>query len=35
MLLEKGGTQDEIKIMAEYLGREPRMEVFCRELGTS
>ena len=35
MVLEKGGTQDEIKMMTEYLGREPRMEAFCRELGIS
>lgn len=32
-LLEKGGTQDELKTLTEYLGREPRMEPFCDELG--
>lgn len=34
-VLAKGGTQDEMEMLTEYLGREPRMEAFCRELGIS
>lgn len=32
-VLAKGGTQDEMEMITEYLGREPSMRAFCRELG--
>ena len=35
LVLEKGGTQDELKTLIEYLGREPQMNAFCHELGMS
>lgn len=34
-VLAKGGTQDEMEMITEYLGREPKMEAFCCELGIS
>jgi metallopeptidase MepB len=34
-LLEKGGSQEEMKILTEYLGREPKTEAFYKELGLS
>jgi metallopeptidase MepB len=33
MVLEKGGSQDEIKLLEHYLGREPNTEAFYKELG--
>ena len=35
MVLAKGGIQDEMEMMKEYLGRDPSMEAFCHELGIS
>ena len=35
IVLAKGGIQDEIGMMKEYLGREPKMDAFCKELGIS
>jgi metallopeptidase MepB len=32
-LLEKGGSQDEMKTLIEFLGREPRPDAFYEELG--
>jgi metallopeptidase MepB len=32
-VLEKGGSQDEMKTLAEFLGREPKREAFYKELG--
>jgi metallopeptidase MepB len=32
-VLEKGGSQDEMKTLTEVLGREPKTEVFYKELG--
>ena len=32
-VLEKGGSQDEMKTLQEFLGREPSSEAFYRELG--
>lgn len=32
-LLEKGGSQEEMKTLVEYLGREPNSEAFYQELG--
>jgi metallopeptidase MepB len=33
MILEKGGSQDEAKMLAQFLGREPTSDVFYQELG--
>ena len=32
-VLEKGGSQDEMKTLVEFLGREPKMDAFYEELG--
>ena len=32
-VLERGGSQDEMTTLEEFLGREPRAEAFYRELG--
>lgn len=32
-VLEKGGSQDEMEFLTEFLGREPSTEPFYRELG--
>lgn len=32
-LLEKGGSQDEMKTLIEFLGREPNPNAFYEELG--
>lgn len=34
-VLEKGGSQDEMETLKEFLGREPSTEAFYRELGLS
>lgn len=34
-VLEKGGSQDEMKTLTDFLGREPRSDAFYRELGLS
>jgi len=34
-VLEKGGSQDEMKTLEEFLGRQPSTEAFYRELGLS
>lgn len=33
MVLEKGGSQDELKTLVDFLGREPSTEAFYRDLG--
>lgn len=33
MVLEKGGSRDEMETLVGFLGREPRAEAFYRELG--
>ena len=33
MVLEKGGSQDEMKTLEDFLGRKPSTEAFYRELG--
>jgi len=33
MILEKGGSQDEMEMLSEFLGRQPSTEAFYRELG--
>lgn len=33
MVLEKGGGQDEMKTLVDFLGREPKTEAFYREIG--
>lgn len=33
MVLEKGGSQDEMKTLMDFLGRKPSTEAFYRELG--
>jgi metallopeptidase MepB len=33
MVLEKGGSQDEMKTLENYLGRQPNSEAFYRGLG--
>lgn len=35
MVLEKGGSQDEMETLKEFLGREPNGDAFYRELGLS
>ncbi|CRG86921.1 metallopeptidase MepB [Talaromyces islandicus] len=32
-VLEKGGSQEEMRTLAEFLGREPKTEAFYKELG--
>jgi metallopeptidase MepB len=32
-VLEKGGSQDEMKTLIDFLGREPKTEAFYKELG--
>ena len=32
-VLEKGGSQDEMKTVSDFLGREPKTEAFYKELG--
>jgi metallopeptidase MepB len=33
MVLEKGGAQDEMVTLMGFLGREPKMDAFYRQLG--
>ncbi|KAJ9192768.1 hypothetical protein DTO164E3_8227 [Paecilomyces variotii] len=33
MVLEKGGSQDEMKTLTDFLGREPKTDAFYKELG--
>lgn len=33
MVLEKGGSQHEMETLVQYLGRQPKMEAFYKELG--
>lgn len=33
MVLEKGGSQDEMKTLEDFLGRKPNPEAFYKELG--
>jgi metallopeptidase MepB len=33
VVLEKGGSQEEMKTLEEFLGRKPSTEAFYRELG--
>jgi metallopeptidase MepB len=35
MVLEKGGSQPEIKTLEDFLGRKPNNEAFLEELGLS
>ena len=35
MVLEKGGSQPEMKTLEDFLGRAPNNEAFLRELGLS
>lgn len=35
MVLEKGGSQDEMETLKQFLGREPSTEAFYKELGLS
>ena len=32
-VLEKGGSQDEMKTLVDFLGREPKTDAFYEELG--
>ena len=32
-VLEKGGSQDEMKTLKDFLGREPNADAFYKELG--
>lgn len=32
-VLEKGGSQDEMETLKQFLGREPSIEPFYKELG--
>ena len=34
-VLEKGGSQDEMKSLEDFLGRKPSSDAFYRELGLS
>ena len=33
MVLEKGGSQEEMKTLQDFLGREPKADAFYKELG--
>ena len=33
MVLEKGGSQDEMKTLTNFLGRAPNSDAFYKELG--
>jgi metallopeptidase MepB len=33
MVLEKGGSQDEMKTLRDFLGRDPKPDAFYKELG--
>jgi metallopeptidase MepB len=33
MVLEKGGSQDEMKTLEDFLGRKPSSDAFYKELG--
>lgn len=33
MVLEKGGSQDEMETLKAFLGREPKPDAFYKELG--
>lgn len=33
VVLERGGSQDEMKTLTEFLGREPKTDAFYEELG--
>ena len=33
MVLEKGGSQDEMETLAQFLGRKPTSEAFYKSLG--
>jgi metallopeptidase MepB len=35
MVLEKGGSQPEMKTLEDFLGRKPSNEAFLKELGLS
>ena len=35
VVLERGGSQDEMQTLIDFLGREPSPEAFYRELGLS
>ena len=35
MVLEKGGSQDEMKSLTNFLGRAPSSEAFYKELGVA
>lgn len=32
-VLEKGGSQDEMKTLTDFLGREPKTDAFYKDLG--
>ena len=32
-VLERGGSQDEMKTLVDFLGREPKADAFYEELG--
>jgi metallopeptidase MepB len=34
-VLERGGSQDEMQTLIDFLGREPSTEAFYKELGIS
>lgn len=34
-VLERGGSQEEMDILEEFLGRKPQTEAFYKELGIS
>jgi metallopeptidase MepB len=34
-VLERGGSQDEMQTLIDFLGRKPNTEAFYRELGLS
>jgi metallopeptidase MepB len=34
-VLEKGGSQDEMKTLEDFLGRPPKPDAFYKELGLS
>jgi metallopeptidase MepB len=34
-VLERGGSQDEMQTLIDFLGREPNTEAFYKELGIS